>query len=150
VKNAFSIDLEDWFCVYNFSNVIDYTDWDRCELRVVENTHRLLGLLEKHATKATFFVLGWIAERCPELIRKIAGAGHEIASHGYGHIIVKEVTPQQFECDLVDSLAAIRQCVDTDIIGYRAPSFSVVANKPWIFTILAKYGIKYDSSIFPI
>ncbi len=150
MKNAFSIDLEDWFCVYNFAQVINYSEWDRCELRVVQNTARLLTLLDKHETKATFFVLGWIAERCPDLIREIAAAGHEIATHGYGHIIVKDVTPEEFERDLVASLRAIQQCVNTDVIGYRAPSFSVVANKPWIFDILAANGIKYDSSIFPI
>ncbi len=150
MKNAFSIDLEDWFCVYNFSKVIDYSLWDRCELRVVENTTRLLTLLDKHSTKATFFILGWIAERCPKLVKKIAVAGHEVATHGYGHIIVKEVTPKIFEEDLVKSLQAIKQCVDVEIIGFRAPSFSVSADKPWIFEILAGHGIKYDSSIFPV
>ncbi len=150
MKNAFSIDVEDWFCVNNFTKAIDYSQWDACELRVEQNTQRLLALLDKHSTKATFFILGWIAERCPGLVRRIAREGHEIATHGYAHIIVKEATPRQFEDDLVKSLKTIKNAVDTEIVGFRAPSFSVTADKPWIFEILAKHGIKYDSSIFPV
>lgn len=149
MKNAFSVDLEDWFCVKNFTDVIDYSDWDKCELRVEKNTNRLLELLDKHNVKCTFFILGWIAERCPELIRRIAEEGHEIATHGYAHLIVKDISPQLFEEDLVKSLKVIKDCVDGDIVGFRAPSFSVV-NKPWIFEILTKHGIKYDTSVFPI
>ena len=148
MKNAFSVDLEDWFCVKNFTDVINYSDWDKCELRVEKNTNRLLELLDKHNVKGTFFILGWIAERCPELVRRIAKEGHEIATHGYAHLIVKDLSPQLFEEDLVKSLKAIKNCVDIDIIGFRAPSFSVV-NKPWIFKILARHGIKYDSSVYP-
>lgn len=147
-KNAFSVDLEDWFCVKNFADVIHYSDWETYELRIERNTYRLLQLLDKNNVKCTFFILGWIAEHCPGLIRSIADKGHEIGTHGYAHLIVKDISPQLFEEDLSKSLKAIRDCVDCNIIGFRAPSFSVV-NKPWIFDILAKYGIKYDSSVFP-
>ena len=100
MKNAISIDLEDWFCVHNLSGVIKPRDWDNCELRVQQSTERLLALFEKHKTRATFFVLGWVAERLPELIRKIEAQGHEIASHGYNHLLLTEITPQEFEADL--------------------------------------------------
>ncbi|MBN1984090.1 MAG: DUF3473 domain-containing protein [Chitinivibrionales bacterium] len=150
MKNALSVDLEDWFCVYNFSQVIAIEQWDTCELRIVRNTQRLLELFSKHSVHATFFVLGWIAEHVPELIRLIQSQGHEIATHGHSHIIVKRVTPQIFEADLSRSITAIKSCVDTEIIGFRAPSFSISMEKTWIFDILHRFGIRYDSSLFPI
>jgi polysaccharide deacetylase family protein (PEP-CTERM system associated) len=150
MKNAFSVDLEDWFCVYNFSNTIPFEDWDKCDLHVEENINRLLELFSKYGIVCTFFVLGWIAEKCPEVIKTVARAGHEISTHGYAHLIVKDLTPRQFEDDLVKSIKAIKKCVNTEIKGFRAPSFSVSIDKLWIFEILAKHGIKYDSSIFPI
>ncbi|MBD3346294.1 MAG: DUF3473 domain-containing protein [Chitinivibrionales bacterium] len=150
MKNAFSIDLEDWFCVNNLKEVIDYSSWDTKELRVVPNTRKLLSILDTHNVKCTVFVLGWIAERVPELIREIDEAGHEIATHGYAHLFVKEITPDIFEKDLKESLKMIRAAVDTEIRGYRAPSFSVKVEQKGIFDILARNGIRYDSSVFPI
>ena len=152
MKNAISIDLEDWFCVHNLSGVIKPSDWDNCELRVQQSTERLLALFDKHNTRATFFVLGWVAERLPELIRKIEAAGHEIASHGYNHLLLTEITPEEFEADIAKALEALDKCgVKSRPIGFRAPSFTVVEKtKPWALPILEKYNFKYDSSVFPI
>jgi polysaccharide deacetylase family protein (PEP-CTERM system associated) len=152
MKNAISIDLEDWFCVKNLSGAIKRSDWDSCELRVRESTERLLTLFEQHQTRATFFVLGWIAEKVPDLIRKIEDRGHEIAAHGYNHLLLTEISPEEFEDDLVKALQAIENCgLKSRPIGFRAPSFTVVEKtKPWVLPILEKYNFKYDSSVFPV
>jgi len=127
MKNAISIDLEDWFCVHNLSGVIKLADWDKCELRVRESTERLLSLFDQHQTRATFFVLGWIAERLPDLIRNVETKGHEIAVHGYNHLLLTKITPLEFEADLAKALEAIEKCgVKSRPIGFRAPSFTVV------------------------
>jgi len=97
MRNALSIDLEDWFCVYNLRGVVEKQDWSKQELRIGRSTRLILKLLSEHHTKATFFVLGWIAERVPELIGEIEGHGHEIATHGYSHTLLTEMTPQSFE-----------------------------------------------------
>lgn len=148
MKNAISIDLEDWFCAYNLNIKIE--DWDKQELRVVANTHRVLEVLAKHNTRATFFVLGWIAARASDLVREIEAAGHEIATHGYSHTLLTTSTPDAFERDLVNALRVTRACVTQKIIGYRAPSFTITSKTLWALDILAKHGIEYDSSIFPI
>lgn len=152
VKNAMSVDLEDWFCVHNLSAVIKRDDWDKCELRVHESTRRVLNLLEKHQTYATFFVLGWVAERLPELILEIEEKGHEIAVHGYNHLLLTEITPGEFEEDLDKSLATLRRCgVKQTPMGFRAPSFTVVEKtRKWALETLENYGFKYDSSVFPV
>jgi len=149
VTNAFSVDLEDWFCVQNLSEVIDHDQWERCESRIEEATSRVLAVLERHRVHATFFVLGWIARHHPDLVRRIAEAGHEIASHGFAHLLVRESTPERFHKDLTDSLQAIRDATGAHVLGYRAPSFSVSTDLDWMFDILAGEGIRYDSSIFP-
>jgi polysaccharide deacetylase family protein (PEP-CTERM system associated) len=150
--NALSIDLEDWFCVHNLSHVIKRSDWDRCELRVAGSTARLLTLLDRHDTRATFFVLGWIAERLPRLVNEIEQRGHEIAVHGYHHFLLTEITPQVFENDLSRALKAISLSgVRQEPIGFRAPSFTVVAStRDWALKILEDFGFKYDSSVFPV
>lgn len=152
IKNAMSIDLEDWFCVDNLSQVIRKEDWDSCELRVGESTGRILNLLDKHQTRATFFVLGWVAEKLPELIREIEAKGHEIAVHGYNHLLLTEITPQEFDEDLARALETLRSCgIKQTPIGFRAPSFTVVEKtKAWALPTLEKYNFKYDSSVFPI
>jgi len=152
MKNAISIDLEDWFCVHNLSKAIPRSDWDRCELRVGETTRRLISMFDRHKTKATFFVLGWVAERIPELIKELEDRGHEIALHGYNHLLLTEITPEEFDTDLARGLEAIEKCgVQTRPAGFRAPSFTVVkATKDWALPILEKYQFKYDSSVFPI
>ncbi|MBI5303419.1 MAG: DUF3473 domain-containing protein [Chloroflexi bacterium] len=148
MKNAISIDLEDWFCAYNLNIKIE--DWDKQELRVVANTRRVLDVLAKHNTRATFFVLGWVAARVPDLLREIESAEHEIATHGYSHTLLTEMTPDAFEQDLANALRVTRACVSQKIIGYRAPSFTITRKTLWALDILAKLGIAYDSSIFPI
>jgi polysaccharide deacetylase family protein (PEP-CTERM system associated) len=152
MKNAFSVDLEDWFCVHNLAKAIKLKDWDNCELRVYESTKRILTLLDKHKTRATFFVLGWIAERLPEMIRDIEARGHDIAVHGYNHLLLTEITPLEFEKDLVKALQTLEDCgVQQKIRGFRAPSFTIVEKtKKWAFRILEKYNFQYDSSIFPV
>jgi len=152
MKNAISIDLEDWFCVHNLSGVIKPADWDNCELRVRESTERVLRLFNKHQTRATFFVLGWVAERIPDLVKSIDAQGHEIAVHGYNHLLLTEISPKEFEDDLAKALEAIDRCgVKTRPIGFRAPSFTIVEKtKHWALPILEKHQFKYDSSVFPI
>ena len=152
MKNAISIDLEDWFCVHNLSKAIPREQWDRCELRVRETTGRLISLFERHKTKATFFVLGWIAERIPEVVKELEDRGHEIALHGYNHLLLTEISPDEFDADLARGLEAIERCgVQTRPVGFRAPSFTIVKRtKDWALPILEKYRFKYDSSVFPI
>ncbi|HWP45180.1 MAG TPA: XrtA system polysaccharide deacetylase [Blastocatellia bacterium] len=150
--NAMSIDLEDWFCVHNLSQAIRREDWDRCELRVHESTTRLLDLLDRHSTRATFFVLGWVAKRLPELIREVERRGHEIAAHGYNHLLLTEITPQEFEEDISRSLDALAACgIEQRPSGFRAPSFTIVEKtRGWALETLEKYGFEYDSSVFPV
>ena len=148
MKNAMTIDLEDWFCAYNLR--IKMQDWDKQELRVTDNTRRILALLKKHDTQATFFVLGWFAERLPDLIREIEQQGHEIATHGYSHTVLTDMTPESFEADLQRALDVTKACVKQEILGFRAPSFTITNKTLWAIDILARHGIKYDSSIFPI
>ncbi len=150
IKNAISIDLEEWFTVYNFANIIDRATWDSLDQRAADSVTELLDLFSQHNVKATFFVLGWVAERNPELIHRIATEGHEIATHGYGHELVKEIGPQRFREDLERSLTAIKKATDYKVVGYRAPSFSVNPDLDWFFETLEEFGITYDSSLFPV
>jgi len=149
--NALSIDLEDWFCVHNLSSVIKKEDWDKCEYRVEKNSSEILDLLDKYNTKATFFVLGWIAEKSPQLIKEIENRGHEIASHGYYHTLITSLTPEEFESDLKRGVEAIKKTgVTQEILGFRAPSFTIVDKTKWALEILEKNNFKYDSSVFPV
>lgn len=150
MKNAISIDLEDWFCVANLKDAIDYKDWDKQELRIAGNTRRILDLLSRHKVEATFFVLGWVAERFPDLVREIDRCGHEIATHGYSHALITEMTPESFEQDLLKALDVTKSCTGQDILGFRAPSFTITPKTRWALEILSKNGIQYDSSIFPV
>lgn len=152
MKNAISVDLEDWFCVHNLQGVIRREDWDSCELRVSESTRRLITLFDKHQTKATFFVLGWVAERLPDLIKELEDRGHEIAIHGYNHLLLTEITPSEFDEDLARALEVIARCgIRSQPLGFRAPSFTMVkSTKEWALPLLEKYQFKYDSSVFPI
>ena len=150
MKNALSIDLEDWFCVYNLSGVIKREDWEKCEFRVGESTERLLLLLKKHNIQATFFVLGWVAEKAPQLIQRIRDEGHEIACHTYSHLLLTQVNPVEFEDDLVKALEVLRRNGIENVLGFRAPSFTLVKETKWVLDILEKYGFRYDSSVVPI
>lgn len=142
-----SFDIEDWFQVENLKGQISRDTWDHQELRVERNTHRILELLERHRTTATFFILGYIAHRCPSLIREISKAGHEVACHGYGHQLLSELTPESFEEDVIKSKRLLEDLTGQKVRGYRAPSFSITA---WALPILQKNGFQYDSSLFEI
>jgi polysaccharide deacetylase family protein (PEP-CTERM system associated) len=148
-RNLLSIDLEDWFCVSNFDTMLERSVWSSCELRVVESTQRLLALFDRRGVTATFFVLGWIAERVPELIRTIAAAGHEIGCHGYHHNRLHQLDPAGFSSDLARALAILRELSPRPVEGYRAPSFSLTERTMWAPALLREQGIRWDSSVFP-
>ena len=148
--NALTVDVEDYFQVSAFADRISRKDWDKLDCRVVANTDKLLSIFENHEVQGTFFILGWVAERYPALVRRIHSAGHEIASHGYWHQLVYDLTPEEFAKDLQDSREAIANACGVEAIAYRAPSFSITEKSLWAIDILAENGFKTDSSIFPI
>ena len=148
--NALSVDLEDYFQVSNFDAVIDRSDWDALPRRVGECTRRLLDTFDSHRARATFFVLGWMAEREPALIREIRDRGHEIACHGYGHELVYAMGADRFRDDLRRAKRAIEDACGCRVKGYRAPSYSITRRSLWALDILAEEGFRFDSSIFPI
>lgn len=150
MRNALSFDIEDWFQVENMKGAIPFSDWDTLELRVVRNTERILRILRDNNTRATFFVLGWVAERCPALVREIASAGHEMASHGHAHDLVYNLTRDEFREDIKKSKEIIESIARVKIYGYRAPSFSITKDSMWALDILKDEGFTYDSSIFPV
>lgn len=150
MRNALSVDVEDWFQVGAFETVIDRKDWDSLECRVERNTDAVMALFDDAGIKATFFTLGWVAERYPALMRRIVGAGHELASHGYGHDRVFTLTPKQFADDLERSRKIIEDASGTLVTGYRAPSFSIDQRTPWAHEILAEQGYTYSSSVAPV
>jgi polysaccharide deacetylase family protein (PEP-CTERM system associated) len=148
--NALSVDVEDWFQVGAFERTIARDDWDGLEHRVEANTDRVLALFDAGGVKATFFTLGWVAERYPALIRRIAEAGHEVASHGWDHQRVFTMEPEQFRADLAAARAALEDAAGVAVTGYRAPSFSIDRRTPWAHAILAEEGYAYSSSIAPV
>jgi polysaccharide deacetylase family protein (PEP-CTERM system associated) len=150
VVNALSVDVEDWFQVGAFEKVIDRADWDSLEHRVEANTDRVLALFDRGGVKATFFTLGWVAARYPALIRRIAEAGHEVASHGWDHQRVFTMGPEQFRADLVRARTALEDAGGSRVTGYRAPSFSIDTRTPWAHEVLAEEGYAYSSSVAPI
>ncbi len=150
MRNVLSVDVEEWFCVSNFAHVIRPADWAHQMSRIEAEVPVLLDLLDRHRVHATFFVLGWVGERHPDLIKAIAGRGHEIATHGGRHQLVSEMTAETFRADLADSLRWLRETVGVEARGYRAPSFSVRRSMTWFWEALAESGIRYDSSIFPV
>lgn len=148
--NALTFDIEDYFQVEAFKQHIRYEEWPHYPIRVADNTRKIVEILDERGVKATFFMLGWVAERCPEMVKALAASGHEIASHGYAHQMVSKQTQQEFEADLIKSLEILEPLAGTKIIGYRAPTYSIIKDSFWALDILAKCGMKYDSSIFPI
>jgi polysaccharide deacetylase family protein (PEP-CTERM system associated) len=150
IVNAFSIDVEDWFQVAAFAPYIRREDWDRLECRVERNVDALLGLLSKHGVQATFFTLGWIAERYPSMVRRIVAGGHELASHGYGHHFVGELGRQRFTDDVRRAKGILEDVGGVPVTGYRAPSFSVNESTLWAHDALLETGHAYSSSIYPI
>ena len=150
VPNALTVDVEDYFQVSGFSDRVCRSTWDKLECRVEGSTDKLLSLFDQLGVRGTFFVLGWVAERYPRLVRRIADAGHELASHGYWHELVYDLTPEQFAKDIADSIEAIADASGIVVTAYRAPSFSITEDSIWALEILAEHGIRIDSSIFPI
>lgn len=150
MRNAISVDIEDWFQVGAFETVIDRDDWNTLELRVEKNTNDVLALFERTNIKATFFILGWVAQRAPKLIKHIVEKGHEVASHGYAHDRVFTFTAQQFADDLKKSRQILEDLSGEKVTGYRAPSFSIDPRTPWAHDILVEHGYDYSSSVAPI
>jgi polysaccharide deacetylase family protein (PEP-CTERM system associated) len=148
--NALTIDVEDYYHVTGFESVIQRADWDGYESRVERNTLRLLDLLDTHHTRATFFVLGWVAERHPQLVRTIHALGHEVASHGYAHQRIYTQTPEQFREETHRSKQILEDVISRPVLGYRAASYSITQQSLWALEILREEGFVYDSSIFPI
>ncbi|NNC71741.1 MAG: polysaccharide deacetylase family protein, partial [Sphingomonadaceae bacterium] len=148
--NALSVDVEDWFQVGAFEDVISRDEWDTLSHRVERNSDAVLDLFDKAGVKATFFTLGWVAERYPELVRRIANAGHEIASHGWDHQRVFTFEPEDFRKDLAMARAVLEEASDQRVAGYRAPSFSIDARTPWAHEVLVDEGYAYSSSVAPI
>ena len=146
MRHALSVDVEDWFQVGAFEKVIDRADWDSLEQRVEGNTDRVLALFDGAGVKATFFTLGWVAERYPALMRRIVEAGHEIASHGWDHQRVFTMGPEQFRADLARARATIEDASGVKVTGYRAPSFSIDTRTPWTHAVLAEEGYAYSAS----
>ena len=150
VVNAMTVDVEDYFHVSVFDGLVPRHAWDSLESRVCGNTERLLRIFADANVTATFFILGWVARRHPSLVRSIAAEGHEIASHGYGHRLVYDLTPQAFREDIRRSRAVLEAAADAPVLGYRAPSYSVTPRSLWALDILIEEGFRYDASIFPI
>jgi polysaccharide deacetylase family protein (PEP-CTERM system associated) len=147
---AFSTDVEDYFQVEAFRDLCPRDRWRTFEDRTEQNTERILELLERHKARGTFFILGWTARRHPGLVRRIAEAGHEVASHGYDHELVTRQTPRDFREDVRKARALLQDLSGQEILGYRAPSYTVVKHTKWALRIVAEEGYRYDSSVFPI
>ena len=150
ITNALTIDVEDYFQVSAFAPYIARADWERRECRVERNVDRILALLDEHDTEATFFTLGWIAERYPQLVRRIARQGHEVASHGYGHERASDLSEAEFRADIERAKGVLEDLSGSEVIGYRAPSFSIGPGNLWALEALARAGHRYSSSIYPI
>jgi polysaccharide deacetylase family protein (PEP-CTERM system associated) len=150
ITNALTIDVEDYFQVSAFAGHIDRAEWDRIECRVERNVERILELLGGRDTRATFFTLGWIAERYPHLVRRIVDNGHEVASHGYGHQRASEQNEAGFFEDIHTAKCLLEDISGCEVKGYRAPSFSIGERNLWAFDTLERAGYRYSSSVYPI
>jgi len=146
-KYLLSIDVEDWFQTENLHHVITYESWSSQQLRIEKNIDIILDILDKKSVTATFFILGWIAERLPGMVRRLSELGHEIASHGYRHQLIYSMTPEEFRRDVKKTKSKLEYIIGKKVYGYRAPSFSIT---DWSIEILAEEGYIYDSSVFPI
>lgn len=150
MNNAFTVDVEDYFQVEALSSAIKTKDWEKYDCRVEKNTHLILQLLSDVKKKGTFFVLGWIAKRYPELIRMIAEQGHEVASHGMSHQLIYNQNQDIFRKETIDSKSLLEDIVQKPVEGYRAATYSITKRSLWALDILVEAGFKYDSSIFPM
>jgi len=150
VTNALTVDVEDYFQVSALAPHIDRASWDQRECRVERNVERLLGLFAEHDAHATFFTLGWIAERYPHLVRRVLSAGHELASHGYGHLRCTEQSRAELLADVRRAKELLEDIGGQAVLGYRAPSFSIGAENGWAFDVLLEAGYRYTSSVYPV
>ena len=150
ITNAMTVDVEDWFQVSAFEPHIDRDDWDRLPCRVEANVDRILALFDERDVKATFFTLGWVAERFPEVIRRIVAQGHELASHGWSHVRATEQTPETFREDVSRTRALLEDLGGVPVLGYRAASYSIGRDNLWAWEVLAETGYRYSSSVVPI
>jgi polysaccharide deacetylase family protein (PEP-CTERM system associated) len=150
IVNALTIDVEDYFQVSAFERHVARGDWDKMECRIERNIERILTLLADAETKATFFTLGWVAERYPKVVRNIAHAGHEIASHGFDHRRATDQTPAEFLADITLAKAILEDTTGGAVYGYRAPSFSIGTANEWAFDAISEAGYRYSSSLYPI
>jgi polysaccharide deacetylase family protein (PEP-CTERM system associated) len=150
LTNALTIDVEDYFHVHAFASHIRREDWDRLPCRVERNVETILALLEEHGAHATFFVLGWVAERYPTLVRRIVAQGHELASHGLAHYRAHELSRAQFRADVTRAKALLEDTGGVEVKGYRAPSFSIGRDNWWALECLGETGHRYSSSVYPI
>ena len=150
IVNMMTVDVEDYFHVSVFDGVVPREHWDGLESRVEANTDRLLTMFEEANVRATFFVLGWVCDRVPHLVRRIAALGHEVASHGYGHRLVYDLSPETFREDVRRSKGLLEDASGRPVRGYRAPSFSVTRKSLWALDVLIEEGFEYDASIFPV
>ena len=147
---VFTVDVEDWFQVSAFDRTVCRSSWDERESRVERNTDRMLALLDETGAHGTFFTLGWVAKRFPQLVRRIADAGHEVASHGFGHQRIATISEAEFREDVRTAKAVLEDAAGVAVMGYRAPSFSLTDDVMWAARVLVEEGYTYDSSRFPI
>jgi polysaccharide deacetylase family protein (PEP-CTERM system associated) len=150
ILNALSFDVEDYFHVANFASLVPFSSWDSHPSRVERSTEAILDLLSGRQARATFFVLGWVAERFPGLVRRIAAAGHEVGTHSHQHRLVYKLSKEAFREDLRRSIAVIEDAAGVKVLGHRAPSFSITRESLWALDVLAEEGLRYDSSVFPV
>jgi polysaccharide deacetylase family protein (PEP-CTERM system associated) len=149
-SHFFTVDVEEHFQVSAFEGSVPRADWERLESRVAGNVGRLLDILAAAGARATFFVLGWVAERHPDVVRAIAAAGHEVASHGQDHRKVTDQTPDEFRASVRRSKSVLEDVCGQPVLGFRAPSFSIVPGREWALDLLVEEGYRYDSSLFPV
>ena len=150
IVNALTVDVEDYFQVWALAPWFPRSQWDSAPCRIERNVDLILALLEEADTKATFFTLGWIAERYPDLVRRIAAAGHEVASHGYGHARVDDLQRESFHADILLAKAILEDVIGAEVKGYRAPSFSISTGTEWAHDCILEVGYRYSSSVYPI
>ena len=150
IQNALTVDVEDYFQVSAFAKKINQNDWDKYPLRVEKNTQRLMDMFDEAQVKATFFILGWVADKNRMLINEIAERGHEVACHGYSHQLIYNQTPEVFREETIRSKSLLEDIVQAPVRGYRAASYSITRDSLWALDILAEAGFEYDSSIFPV
>jgi len=148
--NALTVDVEDYFQVEAFSEIISHRDWPLWESRVERNTDNLLDLFELHNARGTFFILGWVAQKFPKLVRKIVNSGHEVACHGYQHKSIRNQSPDEFRFDIKRAKSLLEDIAGEMVDGYRAPTYSITSQTLWALEILIEEGFRYDSSIFPV